>query len=38
VSRGVEGAWAEGRRIIPLCPFTKGLILRHPEWRDILAH
>ena len=38
VQRGVEDARAEGRKIIPLCPFAKALISRHPEWQDILAH
>ena len=37
VQRGVEDARAEGRKIIPLCPFAKALISRHPEWQDILA-
>ena len=31
VQRGVEDARAEGRKIIPLCPFAKSLISRHPE-------
>jgi uncharacterized protein len=37
VQRGVEDARKEGRKIIPLCPFAKGLIARHPEWQDVLA-
>ncbi|GGE98984.1 N-acetyltransferase [Stappia taiwanensis] len=36
VQRGVEDARAEGRRIVPLCPFAKAEIARHPEWRDVL--
>ena len=32
VQRGLEDARAEGRKIIPLCPFAKALISRHPEW------
>ena len=36
VERGVEDARAEGRTIIPLCPFAKAQIARHPEWQDVL--
>jgi hypothetical protein len=36
VQRGVEDVRAEGRKIIPLCPFAKALISRHPEWQDVL--
>lgn len=36
VRRGVEDARAEGRTIIPLCPFAKALIARHAEWQDVL--
>ena len=36
VRRGVEDARAEGRRIVPLCPFAKAQIARRPEWQDVL--
>lgn len=36
VRRGVEDARTEGRTIIPLCPFAKAQIARHPEWQDVL--
>ncbi|WP_108484209.1 GNAT family N-acetyltransferase [Oceaniglobus ichthyenteri] len=36
VRRGVEDARAEGRKIVPLCPFAKAQIARHPEWQDVL--
>lgn len=36
VRRGVEDARAEGRRIVPLCPFAKAQIEHHPEWQDVL--
>lgn len=36
VRRGVEDARREGRVIIPLCPYAKGQIARHPEWQDVL--
>jgi len=36
VRRAVEDARAEGRSIVPLCPFAKAQILRHPEWHDVL--
>lgn len=37
VRRGVEDARAEGLSIIPLCPFAKAQIARHPEWQDVLT-
>ncbi len=36
VRRGVEDARAEGRKIVPLCPFAKAQIARHPDWQDVL--
>lgn len=36
VRRCVEDARAEGRKIVPLCPFAKAQIARHPEWQDVL--
>jgi len=36
VKRGVEDARKEGKKIIPLCPFAKGYIDRHPELQDVL--
>ena len=36
VQRGVEDARAEGRKIVPLCPFAKTQIARHPDWQDVL--
>jgi predicted GNAT family acetyltransferase len=36
VERGVEDARAEGRKIVPLCPFAKAQIARHPDWQDVL--
>ncbi len=38
VRRAVEDARAEGRSIVPLCPFAKAQISRHPEWQDVLKH
>ncbi|MRX51968.1 N-acetyltransferase [Paracoccus sp. S-4012] len=37
VARAVEDARAEGRAVIPLCPFAKAQIERHEEWQDVLA-
>ncbi|HVL72011.1 MAG TPA: GNAT family N-acetyltransferase [Beijerinckiaceae bacterium] len=37
VRRAVEDARKEGRSIIPLCPFAKAQIARHPEWQDVLS-
>jgi uncharacterized protein len=36
VRRGVGDARAERRLVIPLCPFAKAQINRHPEWQDVL--
>lgn len=37
VRRGVEDARAEGRKIVPLCPYAKAQIARHSEWQDVLS-
>ena len=37
VERGVVEARAAGIKIIPLCPFAKAQIEKHPEWQDVLA-
>lgn len=36
VQRAVEDARADKRLILPLCPFAKAQIERHPEWQDVL--
>ncbi|WP_222284357.1 DUF5996 family protein [Rhizobium leguminosarum] len=36
VRQAVEDARHEGLSIIPLCPFAKAQIERHPEWQDVL--
>ncbi|MEQ8558474.1 MAG: GNAT family N-acetyltransferase [Henriciella sp.] len=36
VERGVEDARKEGRVIIPLCPYAKAQIEKHPDWQDVL--
>jgi predicted GNAT family acetyltransferase len=36
VRQAVEDARREGVAIIPLCPFAKAQIDRHPEWQDVL--
>lgn len=36
VTRAVEDARAEGRRILPLCPFAAAQFRRHPDWADVL--
>jgi predicted GNAT family acetyltransferase len=36
VRRAVEDARRDGVKIIPLCPFAKAQIERHPEWQDVL--
>ncbi|MEQ9815520.1 MAG: DUF5996 family protein [Azospirillaceae bacterium] len=36
VRQAVEDARREGVAILPLCPFAKAQIDRHPEWQDVL--
>jgi predicted GNAT family acetyltransferase len=36
VRQAVEDARREGVAIMPLCPFAKAQIERHPEWQDVL--
>ncbi len=33
----VKDAREKGFRIIPLCPFLKGKLPDHPEWKDVMA-
>lgn len=33
----VEDARKGGWKIIPLCPFFKAQLARHPEWRDVIG-
>ena len=37
VERGVQDARKRSVRIIPLCPFAKAQIAKHPEWQDVLG-
>ena len=36
VKHAVEHARETGTKILPLCPFAKAQIARHPEWQDVL--
>ena len=36
VRQAIEDARSEGVIILPLCPFAKAQIGRHPEWQDVL--
>lgn len=36
VKNAVEDARAEGKKILPLCPFAKAQIGKHIEWQDVL--
>ena len=36
VKKAVEDARAEGKQILPLCPFAKAQIAKHAEWQDVL--
>jgi predicted GNAT family acetyltransferase len=36
VRQAIEDARLDGVAIIPLCPFAKAQIGRHPEWQDVL--
>lgn len=34
----VDEARVHGWKIIPLCPFFKAQVARHPEWNDVIKH
>ncbi|MDO1582137.1 GNAT family N-acetyltransferase [Rhizobium oryzicola] len=34
----VEQARSGGWKIIPLCPFFKAQVERHPDWADVIQH
>ncbi len=36
VRQAIEDARREGVAIVPLCPFAKAQIDRHPEWQDVV--
>ena len=36
VARAVADARADGKTVIPLCPFANAQFRRHPEWADVL--
>lgn len=36
VAQAVADARAEGFKIIPLCPFAKATLEKHPEWKDMV--
>ena len=36
VTRAVEDARRQAKKIIPLCPFAAAQFRRHPEWADVL--
>lgn len=36
VQRLVDDARAQGVKVIPLCPYVKAELARHPEWKDVL--
>ena len=38
LKRLMADARAEGRKIIPICPFAAAQFDRHPEWSDMLAY
>lgn len=36
-AHAIEAARAGGWKIIPLCPFMRAQVERHPEWRDVIS-
>ncbi|MGR3453214.1 GNAT family N-acetyltransferase [Pseudooceanicola sp.] len=36
VERAVADARADGKTIVPLCPFAAAMFRKHPEWADVL--
>lgn len=37
VEHMVEDARRSGFRIIPVCPYVKAQLKRHPEWQDVMV-
>ena len=37
VERLVADARADGVKIVPLCPFVKAQLARHPDWSDVIS-
>lgn len=37
VERLVADAQADGKTIVPLCPYVAGQFERHPDWAELLA-
>ena len=37
VEAGIEGARADGHKIVPLCSYVQAQFRRHPQWADLLA-
>lgn len=35
VIHAVDYVREKGIKMLPLCPFTKATLLRHPEWKDV---
>jgi len=33
---GLEWARAEGKRVVPICPFVAAYVARHPEYADLV--
>lgn len=36
VARAVADFRAQGKKVLPLCPFAAAQFRRHPEWADLL--
>ncbi len=36
VRTALDAARTEGARVVPLCPFVKGWIQRHPDYADLV--
>jgi uncharacterized protein len=36
VQHMVEDVRARGLKVVPLCPFTRAMLEKHPEWQDVL--
>ena len=36
VTRAVADFRAQGKKVLPLCPFAAAQFRRHPEWADLL--
>ena len=36
ILKSLQDIKEQGQKVMPLCPFVKAYIIKHPEWREIV--